>query len=298
MKFFKYLLFFIYFSGCLLVFPGNAFSSEDNRVAIVVSKKIRPYMNVVEGIKEGLGKKLTPPQVFFLSDSNLQDDNQVALKLEKGQFDLFTAIGPEAVKLVWGIKTQHPRLFTAVLDPGRLLIKENFYCGISLRIPVERQIQEISEAFGSLKRIGLLFDAGNNEWFYEKARLASKQYAITIVPLKVESKHQIHQALTENWKNIDCIWMIPDKTVISEKIIQYIIKQGLYNKKGVVGYNSFFIRSGAFFSFDFDYKKLGLQTAGKIGTYFETGVCKKESPEFHTVINRKMVDKINLQVKE
>ena len=39
--------------------------------------------------------------------------------------------------------------------------------------------------------------------------------------------------------------MIPDQTVISEKIVQYVIKQALYHKKGVIGYNSFFIRSGA-----------------------------------------------------
>ncbi len=100
--------------------------------------------------------------------------------------------------------------------------------------------------------------------------------------------------LTENWENIDCVWMIPDRTVISEKIIQHIIKLGIYHKKGVIGYNSFFIRSGAVFSFDFDYKALGIQTAGKIETYFKTGICKQEPPEFQTVINRKMVDKFRI----
>jgi len=92
--------------------------------------------------------------------------------------------------------------------------------------------------------------------------------------------------------------MIPDKTVISEKIIQYIIKQGIYNDKGVIGYNSFFIRSGAFFAFEFDYKELGIQTGEKIESYLKDGTCSAEAPLFNKIINYKIARKIGIRVRE
>ncbi|CCK79557.1 ABC transporter substrate-binding protein [Desulfobacula toluolica] len=304
--------------GYLSVFAGDAFAGEEHSIAVVVSKKIRPYMNVMEGITKGL-KETISIRVFFLSDSDPQNNEQVLGKLEKGQFDLLVAVGPEAAKMVWrtGGKFQisPQKLFTAVLDPGSLgadskFISKSFeyadsiniqsvpICGISLRIPVDRQVREIAQAFINVKKIGLLFDARNNKGFYETAGFASQQYGIALIPLQVEAMKQIPGVLAKNWQNIDCVWMIPDRTVISEKIIQYIIRLGIYHKTGVIGYNSFFIRSGAVFSFDFDYTALGLQTAGKIEAYFKTGECSADPPEFKTVINRKMVDKIGLQVRE
>ncbi|MBC2704949.1 ABC transporter substrate binding protein [Desulfobacula sp.] len=303
-KDFRYIFFAIIFIiVCLFVFPDCAVCGEDKQIAIVVSKKIRPYMDVIEGITKGLKEKSRTIQIFFLLDSDARNNEKIFTKLEKGSFDFFSAIGPEAAEFLWNLDARHPKMFTAVLDPVGLLktslVKRGGSgCGISLRIPVDRQVYEISKTFVHFKKIGLLFDARNNDWFYEEASQASKKYGITIIPLKVESKKQITQVLTSNWENIDCVWMIPDQTVISEKIIQYIIKRGIYNKKGVIGYNSFFIRSGAVFAFDFDYKALGFQAAKKIETYFKIGTCKQEPPEFQTVINQKMVDKIGLRVKE
>ncbi len=298
----RYIFFaIIYITVYLLVFPVCVFSSEDKQIAIVVSKKIRPYMDVIDGITYSLGEKFKISEVFFL-DFDSRNNEKIFLKLQNGQFDLSVAIGPEASEFLWTLGTDlnssFKKIFTAILDPDNLFKKGTYQCGISLRIPVDRQVYEISKLFVNVKRIGLLFDARSNDWFYEKAYLASKKYDITIVPLQIESKSLITQVLAENWENIDCVWMIPDSTVISEKIIQHIIKLGIYHKKGVIGYNSFFTRSGAFFSFDFDYKTLGIQTAKKIEIYFKTGVCKEEAPEFQTVINRKMVDNIGVQVKE
>jgi putative ABC transport system substrate-binding protein len=66
----------------------------------------------------------------------------------------------------------------------------------------------------------------------------------------------------------------------------------------VIGYNSFFTRSGAFFSFEFDYESLGKQAGEVIASYLETGECRENSPVFDTVINQKITDKIGIQVAE
>ena len=294
------IIFFVIFliSGYLLFNSELSFSGEVPQIAIVVSKRIKPYVSIIEGMTEELEKKEKKFEIFFLSESDSPDSQHMTTRFENSRFDLYAAVGPEAAKLLWSLKTEHPKVFTAVLDPEVLLESGSSQCGVSLRIPVERQVREISNAFVNVKRIGLLFDARINDWFYKAADAASGQYGITIIPLMVETRAQITEVLAQNWQNLDCVWMIPDQTVISEKIIEHIIKLALYNSKGVIGYNSFFIRTGAFFSFDFDYKTLGAQAARKIDGYLGTGLCNQEPPEFQTILNRKMIEKIGFKTKE
>ena len=288
----------IFISGHLISFPGISFSEEVPQIAIVVSKRIKPYVSIIEGMTEELGKKEKKFEIFFLPESDLPDNQHITTQLENTGFALYAAVGPEAAKLVWSLKTDRSKVFTAVLDPEALLETGSSQCGVSLRIPVERQVQEISNAFVNVKRIGLLFDARINDWFYKAAETASRPYGISIIPLRVESRAQITEVLAQNWQNLDCVWMIPDQTVISERIIEHIIKLALYNSKGVIGYNSFFIRTGAFFSFDFDYKILGVQAARKIETYVQKGICIQEPPEFQTLMNLKMIEKIGIKIRE
>ena len=296
----RYIAFVLIFAaGYLLVSPDCSLSSENNNIAVVISKKIRPYLNVLDGIVNGVAEDSNKIEVFFLSNSD-KNNKKIQNKLLNGQYDLCIAVGPDAAEFVWALneKFEHSRIYTAVLNPDDIIKNSLGACGISLRIPVETQVREIAHAFPDIKRIGLMFDADHNEWFYKKASNAAKIYGIKIIPLYVDSKIQIPKKIKDNWKRIDCIWMIPDKTVISEKIIQYVIKQGIYNDKGVIGYNSFFIRSGAFFAFEFDYKQLGIQTGKQIESYLKDGTCSIEAPLFNKIINYRIARKIGIRAKE
>lgn len=290
----------ILFSMVLSAMPGICFSEAHFKTAIIVSKKIKPYIHVVDGVTDSLAAAPTQTDVFFLSAPDNKPDsqlnNQIKAQLHGGQYDLVTAIGPEAAVLVWGVEIPGKKLYAAVLNPALLTGLGSGACGISLRIPVKVQLEKISQSFKTIQRIGLLFDPRHNQQFYEQALEASIDHGLGIIPLKVRSKNQIAGVLKEYKGKIDAIWMIPDQTIISEKIIHYVIKQGIYNNTGVIGYNSFFTRSGAFFSFEFDYASLGKQAGEAIMSYLETGECQKDTPVFNAVINHKMADKIGIRV--
>lgn len=297
----RYIIFVLIFSTAyLLVFPTYSLSSEKNNIAVVISKKIRPYLNVLDGMVDRVAENSNKIEVFFLSNSDKNNNKKIQNKLLNEQYDLCVAVGPDAAEFVWALneKSKHSKIYTAVLNPDNIIKNSFKACGISLRIPVKTQVQEIARSFPDIKRIGLMFDADHNEWFYKKASNAAKIYGMEIIPLYIDSKIQIPKKIKNNLEKVDCIWMIPDKTIISEKIIQYIIKQGIYNDKGVIGYNSFFIRSGAFFAFEFDYKELGIQTGKKIELYLKDGTCSAESPLFNKIINYKIVRKIGIRVSD
>ncbi len=287
--------------------------------AIVVSRKIRPYLQVTEGILDQVSRKTADLQisnpktadsqssglgvsdtdVFFLSPGDDLVTAQVTDRLITGAYDLVAAVGPEAASLIWQASISGKKIYAAVLDPDAVSQIPDGACGISLRIPVAVQLDTISKAFPSLEKIGLLFDPDHNQWFFEAASAAAafSNIPVKIIPIQVTKRNQIAQVLEENLALVDAVWMIPDQTVISEKLIQYVIKQALYKKTGVIGYNAYFIRTGALFSFEFNYQALGRQ-AGEIITDSLTGkTCRRVPPVFESRSNPEIAAKLGFNME-
>lgn len=262
--------------------------------AVVVSQKIKPYLQVVEGIVKEAGQAPNEIKVFFLMPKNASGNQALMRDIENEEFGMVLAVGPEAASLVWTSPVTAGKMYTAVLDPRSVPGLDKDSCGISLRIPVEDQLNRITGTFPLFKKIGLLFDPANNQWFYDAAKEASMFTGVEILPLEISARGQISKVLDA--QKMDAVWMIPDQTIISEKIVQFVIKEGIYRNIGVIGYNSFFIRSGAVFSFEFDYRELGQQAGQKLLSVGQGNDCLPEPPVFNTMVNPKIAGKIGLEV--
>ena len=84
---------------------------------------------------------------------------------------------------------------------------------------------------------------------------------------------------------MDALWLIPDRTVISESIVKYVIKEAFLRKIPVIGYNRFFYETGAALAFVFDYKELGQQCAKKALSILSGKNCLSTPPLFHVWVN-------------
>jgi putative ABC transport system substrate-binding protein len=269
----------------------------DFRTAVVVSRKIRPYIQVMEGVLQEMAEQdlSADPDLFFLEPENRQVLDQVTKRLKGGGYDLVCAVGQDAASLVWGSGVTSQKMYAAVLDPASVPGLPPDACGISLRIPVPLQVAAIAGTFPQVNRIGLLFDPQHNAWFLDAARNAARELDLEIIPMPVTGRARIAPVLKDHLGRVQLIWMIPDSTIISEKIIHYVIKQGLYQNTGVIGYNPFFTRSGALFSFEFDYRALGRQAGEKLVTRVTTGKCLTDAPVFSLIVNEKVADKLQVR---
>lgn len=294
------LLICIGLSPCLFQHPCLADDSKGNdRIAVVISKKIKPYIQVGDGIKAKSQEIKLDVDIFILDPETKSIQDNVLNQLTLKNYKLIAAIGPEAAVFIWGVTSiQSPKIYTAILDPKNCAGLPDDAKGIALKIPVDIQVKEISRHFEDLDTIGVLFDPSFNQEFYDQAEAAALDHSFEIIPIKVGSKKQIFQQLKSYIGKIDAIWMIPDQTVISEKIIQYVIKQGIYQGTGVIGYNSFFTLSGAILSFEFDYEVLGGQAALKIKAFLESGQWMADPPVFKTIVNQRISKKIGISVKQ
>jgi putative ABC transport system substrate-binding protein len=271
------------------------------KAAVLVSRDIRPYIEAVEGISMVLGENPSARvQVFSLEKFKGKSREALVQSLAGEKFDLFITVGPEAVRFASEepVLERTARLYSMVLNPPRGSGHPEAACGVPLDIPAQRQLEMIAQGLTAVKRVGLLYDPRYNSEFFTKAAADAISLDLKIVPLKVSSKKDIPVVLKQHWENVDALWLIPDQTVISESIVQYIIKEALFKKIPVIGYNRFFYESGAALAFVFDYEELGRQT-GRVAANMLTGrACEKEPPVFHGWLNLRVIDKLGMTVPE
>ncbi len=276
---------------------GRAFSeSLPMQAAVLISRNIRPYIEAADGAIAAFKGSEFGVETFLLDRMKGGAAETLAASIRQGAYDLVLSVGPEASSLAWSHSPAQvcPIIYTMVLNPSRLAGAPREPCGISLGIPIEVQLQTIARTLPSVRRIGLMFDPENNAAFYGDAERMAAEAGISVVPVRVSSRKEIARALAANWQRIDGLWLIPDRTVISESIVQYIVKQGLLNDTPVVGYNRFFYESGAAVSFVLDYTEIGAQAGRLALSAAARGECAAGGPAFQTWINARVVEKLGI----
>jgi putative ABC transport system substrate-binding protein len=299
--FFRWLLLSMLCSVFLgaLVLHGEEIRSP--KVAVLVSRNIRPYIEAVEGMSAVLTESASAKlQVFSLETFKGKTRDILIQSLTGEKFDLIVAVGPEAVRFAWEepVLEKTPRLYSMVLNPPKVSGQTETACGVPLDIPAHKQLEMIAQGLTAVKRLGLLYDPRYNAEFFMKAATEAPVFDLKIVPLKVSSKKDIPGVLKQNWENVDALWLIPDQTVISESIIQYIIKEAIFKKTPVIGYNRFFYESGATVAFVFDYEELGRQTGRLAANMMMGKSCEKLPPSFRVWLNLRVIDKLGIDIPE
>ena len=282
---------------------SQAAEHTTEKIAILLSRNIRPYAEAIEGMgavfAESPGREL---ELFYLDKFRGKDLALLSEELAEGKFRLFISVGPEAARFIWTDEALKgsAKLYSVVLNPAKVLGTERPSCGISLNIPVQKQIEIIERGLPGVWRVGLLYDPQYNADFFEETIMPASSLGIQIVPLAVSSKKEIPGVLNNHWGAIDALWLIPDRTVISESIIKYAIKESLFKAVPVIGYNRFFYESGAALAFVFNYEELGRQCAIEALRLLSGEVCGKTDPCpcFHVWINTKVVTKLGIKIRD
>ena len=242
-------------AAALCMLPLRVFAAD---VAIVSSSDIIPYNTCIEGIREALSD-------FSLQVTILPADTEDALEKTKDIRSsgprLMIAIGPQAAFAMAADKGSVPRLFCMILNPDKVLGKAEKFPGISLNIPPALQMQKIRETLPGCRRICVFYTPQANQATIDLLAAEAKKNNLQLAPVPVSSAGQISTALEAKDFTGDALLIIPDEQLGSTKIVEYIIKESLYKKIPIIGYNSWFAKNGAVLAFAVDYKSIGLQTA-------------------------------------
>jgi len=290
----KHNLIFLIIALALITPPITALSAE---VIIIKSSDIIPYQKAIEGFKGRFSHGVF--QEYSINEDIDKGKSILERALKKGG-DLILAVGPEAAYLIGTYSSSIPKVFTMVLNPERLLDDNMVYHGVSLNLPIAFQLERIKLAFPKRRRIGVLYTKELNQMTVDSISRIALDSDMYIVSLPIASQKDIPRVLNSPQFTIDILWIIPDRTIGSEKIIKYLIKRMLVKKIPVVGFNEWFTENGAILSFYLDDQEIGGQTAelAQRLLFKRSSLTSfiQEPSSVRTIINLKVAGKLDISI--
>lgn len=241
----------------LLFLNTTCLAIDRAAISVVFSSDIEAYHQAWEEMNAFFKKNGV---VLSVSSYNLAsaDPETVCSKIKKEKPQLILALGTKALRLLKTRIQNIPILGCMIINQDEL--RQANVTGIAMSIPTDIKLEWISRNIPQAKRIGLVYSAETSGLATEVSKSCNDS-GYTVIAKKISSGEEMAGTLQEIGYKIDCFLMIPDTTIYFPKSIEYLFLEGLKKRFAVIGLSSIYTRSGAFVSFDCDYKDLGRQTA-------------------------------------
>ena len=284
-----FLLFIILLSG------SPAFGKEE--IAIVLSRAIIQYEAAATGFKQNLSGF----NFHELTLESKSDHTHIIKKIQERQPVLTIAVGPEAALLLSDATISIPRAFTMILNPEKLLPTPLPFPGVSMNYSPEAVLSLIEKGFPARTKIGVFFSPETNAPLIQQYEAAARSQGLYIVPYPILSSADVRASLTTPEFYPEVLLFIPDRVVIKEKLITYVIEECLFRKIPAVGFNTWFAKNGAIVSLYLDYEEVGAQTAALASTLIQRGTVTpsvEEPQNLRVIVNTKVANKFGIVVSD
>ena len=252
---------------CLLAL-GSRDPAYALEVAILKSADLAAYNQAVVSFKASLPSSTT----FFEYDmqGDVAKGRKLAQKVRASDAALLLAVGLKAALVAKLEIVDIPVIYCMVLDPAKNELNTRNLTGITLEVPVERQLSTMRTVLPSLKRIGVLYDPEKTANIVDEARRQAKALGFELVAHQVRSEKDVPTTLRALVQESEALWLIPDSTVLSEASLGFIMTTALDSNVPVIGFSSELVRSGALVGLSVNYEDIGRQ-AGALAKKIVSG---------------------------
>jgi putative tryptophan/tyrosine transport system substrate-binding protein len=236
------------------------------RILALVSQSAKPYQDALAGFREHLVKTGIPIEVEAVQLEG--DASRAAKTVERAKqegFDLILALGSVAAAGAVGKAGDVPVVVGLVLDANEVKGRDNV-TGVTLDIPADAILQSIGRVLPGLKKVGVLHSPGRSQGRVESATTVARTMSFTLVPEKVEKPTDIPIALESLAKKVEVLWGLHDDIVYSPQTAKQILLFCVQNKIPFIGLSDAWVKAGALFSVDADYREMGAQCAEMAGS--------------------------------
>lgn len=228
---------------------------------------------VLQGMQDYLKeKKVEVTYTVHNAQANMGTATQIAQQMIGEKADLLVAIAtPSAQTCVQALAKapadlKRPFLFSAVTDPVSAGLVKDLQkpdagiTGVSDLLPIEEHIRMVLAYHGTIKKLGLLYNAGeaNSKATIASIKALSGKLGFETVEATAGKTADVHQAAKSLVGKVDAVFIPTDNTIVSA--LESVIKVGVQNKLPIFAADVDSVKRGAVAAMGFDYYKHGQQT--------------------------------------
>lgn len=259
----------------IVLCSGQAFAAE--RIALLISSDDAPYKEAVAGFNEYLGKQGLQPSYELISLGGDASKAGAAIqKIKLGRFNLIFALGSLATDAAAREISDTPIVAGLVLRPESLRKGANL-TGVSIELPLELQFSWIQKMVPQAKTIGVVYNPEENRKKIEAAGRLAQKLGLKFETQEVRSAQEVPDALERLSKRSQLLWGVPDPVALSMQMAKPILLFSLQNSIPFAAPSSMWVKAGALYSLDCDYKDVGAQ-CGEIAVKVLKGASPASLP--------------------
>lgn len=273
-----------------------------------------PSLNAVrDGLKEELTQEgYVPDKTLKWEWESAQGNPSLAIQIAKkfaGEApDAIVAISTPSAQAAASAAPKTPIVFSTVTDPiGAKLVSNlqtpgGLITGVSDLTPVDKHLQLITQITPQVKRVGVLYNAGesNSVSLVKLLKDAASQQNLTVVEATVTNSSEVANAAKNLVGKVDAIYVPTDNTVVSA--IASVIQVGIANKLPIYAGDNDSVQQGAIASLGFDYRDIGRQTGKMLVRVLkgeQPGTIAVETPtKLDLTINAKSAQQMGVTIPE
>lgn len=240
--------------------PGSAISG-DFRIAVIASHDASPYQDVEAGFRDFLKKEgVAATFDHYGLSGNAGKVSEVIRDIMKQPPSLILTIGTLATQTALAEAGDIPVVASLVSNLDDLRKSKNA-TGVDLEFSVATQFEWMHKLVPEIKTVGVLYAAKENQAKIGAATQSAMTEGLTLLSKEIETPRALPDALEGMAKHVDLLWGLNDQQVLSPQTAQAILLFSFRNRVPLAGLSSSWVKAGALYALDRDYKDLGAQCA-------------------------------------
>jgi putative ABC transport system substrate-binding protein len=245
----------------LLLLPAALFAGE---VVVVKGADIGPYEDALKGFKAVC--KASTAEL----DGSALGKSELLAGIYKTKPRLVLAIGNTALYKVMAVEGI-PVIYAMVSNPETFLTAEKGITGVSMTVPIRRQLEEFLRVSPNARSVGAVYDPVKSGALAREAREAAAALGVAFVAREIRSPKEAAQAIDDLEGSVDAFLMLPDTTALTETTLEYLFLVSHKSHIPVIAFSEKYLKAGAFMAVSIDAADIGRQ-AGEMAKQALGGV--------------------------
>ncbi len=295
----------------MLLWCAGAFQPSTNcsaeTLAVISRIGIVPYDEFIQGFQHK--NSLSSPQQYTLQIYYLKPADNDALASIREDIAalrprLIVSVGLGATQFSASRFSDIPLIYSMTLAPESFKSRSSRQMlAVGMETAIEQRLQMLKKLKPDVKKIGLLYDPQRSEQRIIEMRRSIQSLGMELTAVPVDSPRAAFNAVPGIMRDCDAFYLMFDRTVLNDKVIEHIFTSSFRRKVPVVGLSEKYVRLGALFSLDVDSYSLGMQTFGIAADCLSdrsrcSGFVRPAQSAVKLIINRKIAEKLNISLPE
>lgn len=233
--------------------------AEEVRIAVLLSHDAAPYESALAGFRETLlsGKAAVQYDLYPLYG----DSAKALLAIEdikKKKVSVIYSLGMLATETALEKITDIPVITGLTISSDRLAKAKNA-TGVMLDFPLKTQFENINRFLPEAGTVGIIYNSRQFQQMLHSAKKTAGEMDLKLEVQRINSPRELPEALNAIANKADVFLGINDNVVFTQETAKHILLFSYRNHIPFIGLSSEWVKAGALYSLDRDYKSIGVQ---------------------------------------